>query len=58
MFNFFGLRRSRYNSRNLIYNLLSYEKVRDMILDKENINANVIEDSIYEIENGIIERRQ
>ena len=38
MFNFFGLRRSRYNSRNLIYNLLSYEKVRDMILDKENIN--------------------
>ena len=41
MFNFFGLRRSRYNSRNLIYNLLIYEKVRAMILDKEKIIINI-----------------
>ncbi len=49
MFNFFGLRRSRCNSRNLIYNLVSYEKVRDMILDKENILIDVRSNNEYNI---------
>ena len=41
MFNFFGVRKSRHANRNLIYNLVSYEKVRDMIYDSDNILIDV-----------------
>ena len=49
MFNFFGLRRSRCNNRNLIYNLVGYEKVREMIFDQNNILIDVRSNNEYNI---------
>ena len=44
MFNFFGMKRNRCRSRNLIYNLVPYDKVRDMIFNNdENILIDVRE---------------
>lgn len=49
MFNFFGVRKSRCNNRNLIYNLVSYEKVREMIFDNNNILIDVRSNNEYNI---------
>ena len=49
MFNFFGVRRSRQINRNLVYNLVSYEKVRYMILDNNNILIDVRSKNEYDI---------
>lgn len=49
MFNFFGVRRNRSNNRNLIYNLVTYDKVRDMIYDTENILIDVRSKNEYDI---------
>ena len=49
MFNFFGVRKSRHANRNLIYNLVSYEKVRDMIYDSDNILIDVRSPNEYNI---------
>lgn len=50
MFNFFSMRRNRCRSRNLIYNLVPYDKVRDMIFNNdENILIDVREKNEYDI---------
>lgn len=49
MFNFFGVRRNRCNSRNLIYNLVNYDKVREMIFDTNNVLIDVRTSNEYNI---------
>lgn len=48
MFNFFGFRRSR-QCRSLIYNLVGYEKIREMIYDEKNILIDVRTNNEYNI---------
>jgi rhodanese-related sulfurtransferase len=49
MFNFFGIRKTRCYNRNLIYNLVGYEKIREMIYDNSNILIDVRSKKEYDI---------
>ncbi|MBO5477237.1 MAG: rhodanese-like domain-containing protein [Clostridia bacterium] len=49
MFNFFCRRRNRCSSRNLIYNLITYEVAREMIENQENILIDVRTKREYDI---------